>query len=285
MNNEFNDIQIPLAFSAPSLHLKKPLAFFDLETTGTNITTDRIVEVSIVKVMPNGEQHIKTTRVNPTIPIPIESSLIHGIYDEDVKEKPTFANLAHSLGQFLTGCDLAGFNIIRFDVPVLVEEFLRAGIDFDLNSRKMVDVQRIFHLMEPRNLSAAYRFYCNKELEGAHSAEADAMATYEVLKSQIRKYDQVVIKDNNGKEIIPVKNDMAALHELTASQFADLAGRISFNDKGEEVFNFGKYKNMKVTDVFDKDPSYYDWMMKGDFSLNTKKKITEIKLRKFNQKK
>lgn len=284
MDKEINSVQIPMAFSAPSLHLKKPLAFFDLETTGINITSDRIVEISIVKVMPNGEQFIKTTRINPTIPIPIESSLIHGIYDEDVKDKPTFASLAQNFAQFLQGCDLGGFNIIRFDIPVLVEEFLRADVDFDVNSRKLIDVQRIFHLMEPRNLSAAYKFYCNKDLEGAHSAEADAMATYEVLKSQIQKYQDVVIKDSHGKESSPIKNDMNALHELTAVQFADLAGRITFNDKGEEVFNFGKYKNVRVTDVFDKDPSYYDWMMKGDFALNTKKKLTEIKLRKFNQK-
>jgi DNA polymerase-3 subunit epsilon len=284
MTNDTNNLQVPLMFSAPSLFLKKPLAFFDLETTGINISTDRIVEISIVKVMPNGEHSIKTSRINPTIPIPVESSLIHGIYDEDVQDKPTFAGIAHSYAQFLQGCDLGGFNIIRFDVPVLVEEFLRADIDFDISSRKLIDAQRIFHLMEPRNLSAAYRFYCNKELEGAHGAEADAMATYEVLKSQIVRYKDIVLKDSNGKETVPIKNDMAVLHDLTASQFADLAGRLAFNDKGEEIFNFGKYKNMKVTEVLDKDPSYYDWMMKGDFSLNTKKKLTEIKLRKFNQK-
>ena len=284
MSNDVNDVQIPLAFSAPSLILKKPLAFFDLETTGTNITNDRIVEISIVKVQVNGEEHIKTYRINPTVKIPIESSLIHGIYDEDVKDAPTFASLAHSLSIFLQGCDLAGFNIIRFDVPMLVEEFLRADIDFDVSNRKLIDVQKIFHMMEPRNLSAAYKFYCGKDLHGAHSAEADAMATYEVLKSQIRKYADVVIKDSNGKEIVPIKNDMGILHELTASQFADLAGRLIFNDKGQELFNFGKYKNMKVEEVLDKDPSYYDWIMKGDFALNTKRKITEIKLRKFNQK-
>lgn len=284
MSNDSTTTQMPLAFAGPSLHLKKPLAFFDLETTGINITSDRIVEISIIKIMPNGEQHVRTSRINPTIPIPIESSLIHGIYDEDVKDKPTFASMAHSLAQFLQGCDLGGFNIIRFDVPVLVEEFLRADIDFDISHRKLIDVQRIFHLMEPRNLSAAYKFYCGKDLQGAHSAEADALATYEVLKSQIIRYENVTIKDKDDKEIIPIKNDMNVLHDLTASQFADLAGRIAFNDKGEEIFNFGKYKNMKVTDVLDKDPSYYDWMMKGDFSLNTKKKLTEIKLRKFNLK-
>lgn len=267
-----------------SLKLTKPLAFFDLETTGTNITSDRIVEISIVKVMPNEEIQVKTHRVNPTIPIPIESSLIHGIYDDDVKDKPTFKTLAHSLNTFLTGCDLAGFNILRFDVPVLVEEFLRAGFDFDITNRKLVDVQRIYHLMEPRNLSAAYKFYCNKDLIGAHSAEADTLATFEVLKAQIEKYEGLAIKDSGGNEVVPIKNDISVLHDLTASQFVDLAGRIILNDKGEEIFNFGKYKNMKVTDVLEKDPSYYDWMMKGDFALNTKKKLTEIKLRRFNQK-
>ena len=243
--------QLTIPFHKMALNLKKPLAFFDLETTGINITTDRIVEISIVKAMPDGSTTIKTHRVNPTIPIPLESSLIHGIYDEDVKDKPTFKSLAHSLTQFLEGADLAGFNIIRFDVPVLVEEFLRAGIDFDISNRKLVDAQRIYHLMEPRTLSAAYKFYCSKELEGAHGAEADTLATYEVLKAQIERYEGKTIKDSDGKEISPIKNDMAVLHELTALQFADLAGRIAFNDKGEEVFNFGKYKGQKVTEVFD----------------------------------
>lgn len=269
---------------AMSLNLKKPIAFFDLETTGINISSDRIVEFAFIKVMPGGEIINRSSRINPTIPIPIESSLIHGIYDEDVKDKPTFKSLAKDLAKFLEGCDLGGFNIIKFDVPVLVEEFLRSDVEFDISNRKLVDAQRIFHMMEPRNLSAAYKFYCGKELEGAHSAEADVFATFEVLKAQIEKYRDCAIKDSNGKEIVPIKNDMNALHELTASQFADLAGRISFNDKGEEIFNFGKYKNMKVKDVLQKDPSYYDWMMKGDFALNTKKKLTEIKLRGFNQK-
>jgi DNA polymerase-3 subunit epsilon len=268
-----------------SLILKKPLVFFDLETTGTNITTDRIVEYAFIKVMPNGELIKKASRVNPTVPIPVESSVIHGIYDEDVKDKPTFKSIAHSLAQFLEGCDLGGFNIIKFDVPILVEEFLRCGFDFDISNRKLIDAQKIFHMMEPRNLTAAYKFYCGKDLEGAHSAEADVFATYEVLKAQIERYQDCSIKDSSGKEIIPIKNDMHALHELTAQQFADLAGRIGFNDKGEEIFNFGKYRNMKVTDILQKDPSYYDWMMKGDFALNTKKKLTENKLRGFNQKK
>ncbi len=265
-----------------TIHLKKPLAFFDLETTGTNITQDRVVEISVLKVNVANEVTIKTTRINPTIPIPLESSLIHGIYDEDVANMPTFKNIAHSLAQFLEGCDLGGFNLIKFDVPVLVEEFLRAGIEFDVNTRKIVDVQRIFHLMEPRTLGAALKFYCNKELEDAHNAEADTIATYEVFKAQLERYKDVVIKDKNGKEFIPVQNDINALHNLTAMQFADLAGRIAYNSKGEEVFNFGKYKDQLVAVVLEKDPSYYDWIMKGDFALNTKRKVTEIKLRKFN---
>jgi len=267
-----------------TLHLKKPLAFFDLETTGINIATDRIVEISILKVQLNNEISIKTARINPTVPIPIETSLIHGIYDEDVKDKPTFKSLAAGFAQFLEGCDLAGFNILKFDVPLLVEEFLRAETDFDTSSRKIVDVQRIFHLMEPRNLTAAYKFYCNKDLEGAHSAEADTIATYEVLKAQIEKYKDTPIKDKKGNDIMPVKNDMQALHQLSASNFADLAGRLIFNEQGEELFNFGKYKNQKVEVVLKKDTSYYDWIMRGDFALDTKKKITEIKLRKFNLK-
>lgn len=267
-----------------SLNLKKPLAFFDLETTGTNITSDRIVEICILKVLLNNEISVKTTRINPEMAIPAESSAIHGIYDEDVKDKPTFKSIAHNLSQFLEGCDLAGFNCIRFDVPVLVEEFLRCGVDFDVSNRNIVDVQRIFHLMEPRNLSAAYRFYCNKDLEGAHSAEADTIATYEVLKSQLERYKECFIKDKDGKDFLPVQNDMKLLHQLTAAQYADLAGRIAYNDKGEEVFNFGKYRNQKVSQVLKTDPSYYDWIMKGDFALQTKRKITEIKLREFTTK-
>jgi DNA polymerase-3 subunit epsilon len=267
-----------------TLHLKKPLAFFDLETTGTNIATDRIVEISILKVFISNEISIKTARINPTVPIPIESSLIHGIYDEDVKDKPTFKSVAANFAQFLEGCDLAGFNILKFDVPLLVEEFLRADVDFEISTRKFVDVQRIFHMMEPRNLSAAFKFYCNKDLDGAHSAEADTIATYEVLKAQIERYKDCMIKDKDGKEFVPVQNDVNLLHQLTASNFVDLAGRITRGSDGDELFNFGKYKNQKVEVIFQKDPSYYDWMMKGDFALDTKRKITEIKLRKFNLK-
>lgn len=275
-------------FDIPSpmlLNLHKPLAFFDLETTGINITTDRILEISIVKVLPgNNEVEIKTERINPMIPIPLESSLIHGIYEKDIADKPTFKDLAHVFNNFLKGCDLAGFNILKFDVPVLQEEFNRADIDFDLHGRRMVDAQKIFHMMEPRTLSAAYKFYCNKNLDNAHSAEADTLATYEVLKAQVAKYDNLSIKDKKGNDYVPVKNDVQSLHELSAGNMVDLAGRMAFNDQAQVVFNFGKYKGVLVSDVFKKDPSYYDWMMKGDFPIDTKKRLTAIKLEQLKNK-
>lgn len=267
------------------LNLHKPLAFFDLETTGINVTSDRILEISIVKVMPGtNEVEIKTERINPMMPIPLESSLIHGIYTKDIEDKPSFKDLAHVFNNFLKGCDLAGFNILKFDVPVLQEEFNRADIDFDLHGRRMVDAQKIFHMMEPRTLSAAYKFYCNKNLDNAHSAEADTLATYEVLKAQLIKYENLSIKDKKGNDHIPVKNDVQILHALSAGNMVDLAGRMSFNDKAEVVFNFGKYKGVLVSDVFKKDPSYYDWMMKGDFPIDTKKKLTAIKLEQLKNK-
>ncbi len=261
------------------LHLRKPIVFFDLETTGIDISKDRVVEISMLKVMPNGEEIIKTRRINPTIPVPLESSLIHNIYDDDVADCPTFGMLAKSLDEFLRGCDLGGFNLIRFDIPLLAEEFLRAGIDFDIENRNIVDACRIFHQMEQRTLSAAYKFYCDKTLENAHSAEADTIATYEILKSQVAHYENVPLPGSTNLTDFPVKNDMAALHQFTFQKTADLCGRIAFNAQGEEVFNFGKYKNVSVADVFKKEPSYYDWMMKGDFPLYTKKILTRIKLR------
>lgn len=267
-----------------SLHLRKPLAFFDLETTGTNISTDRIIEIAVVKVMPNQEVITKSTKVNPEQPIPLETSLIHGIYDEDVADAPPFKNIAKDYGKFLEGCDLAGFNIIRFDVPLLVEEFLRAGVNFDLSTRRFVDAQKIFHMMEKRSLSAAYKFYCGKELVNAHSAEADTLATYEVLKAQVERYDGHDVTDNLGKKIGVIANDMQVLHDLTSTKMVDLAGRLVFNNDGVECFNFGKHRGKAVAVIFEKEPSYYDWMMKGDFPLDTKRKLTEIKLRTFNLK-
>ncbi|MFQ3575963.1 MAG: 3'-5' exonuclease [Cytophagales bacterium] len=268
-----------------NLNLKKPLVVFDLETTGTNIANDRIIEICLAKVSVTGQKEVWTQRVNPGMPIPEESSKIHGIYDRDVQDKPKFKEIAKKLFAFLEGCDLAGFNIVKFDVPMLVEEFLRADVDFDTSNRNLVDVQKIFHMMEPRNLSAAYRFYCEKELIDAHSAEADTLATLEILDRQVLKYQNKEVKDEKTGEVkIPIVNDMQALHKLTMSNNVDLAGRIVLNSNGVAVFNFGKHINKPVLDVMKTEPSYYDWMMKGDFPLDTKRKLTEIKLKQFNQK-
>lgn len=253
------------------LDLKKPIVFFDLETTGVNVASDRIVEISILKLHPDGKKEVKTRRVNPEMKIPVSSSEIHGIYDENVKDEPTFKAMAKSLATFIGNSDLAGFNSNKFDVPLLMEEFLRVGVDFDLNSRKLVDVQNIFHKMEQRTLVAAYKFYCGQELVDAHSAEADIKATYEVLEAQVEKYDEL-------------ENNIDYLAEFSTRQkTADLMGRIVFNDDGVEVFNFGKHKGKPVAGVFEKESSYYNWMMNGDFPQYTKKVLTEIKLRGFNK--
>ncbi len=265
------------------LNLRNPLAVFDLETTGTDIIKDRIIEISIIKVMPNGDKHVYTQKINPTIPIPQESSDIHRIYDKDVKNMPTFKQVAHKVAQMLKGCDLSGYNILKFDIPLLVEEFLRANIAFEVKNRKMVDVQKIFYLMEPRTLSAAYKFYCGKTLEDAHSAESDALASFEVLNAQIAKYENTSINDKNNQPHQPIKNDMKALSEITMSNLVDLPGKMVYNSQGVPVFNFGKHKNKPVLEVLRKEPQYYDWIMKNDFALHTKKKLTEIKLSEFNQ--
>ena len=243
------------------LNLKRPIVFFDLETTGVDTAKDRIVEISMVKVMPDGEQIVKTRKLNPGIHIPAEATAIHGITDEDVRDCPTFAQVAKSLEQFIRGCDFGGFNSNRF------EEFLRAGVDVDFKRRRFVDVQNIFHKKEQRTLVAAYKFYCDKDLEDAHSAEADTLATYEVLMAQLERYPDL-------------ENDIDKLAEFsTRGEAADYAGRILFNEKGEEVFGFGKYKGRPVAEVFRAEPSYYAWMMNGDFPLYTKKVITEIRMR------
>ena len=266
------------------INLNRPLAFFDLETTGINVGTDRIVEICILKVMPDGSTMTKQDVINPTIPIPPFVSKIHGIWDKDVIDKPTFAQVAHSYIQFIDNADLAGFNSNKFDIPLLVEEFLRAEIDFDIKTRKFIDVQNIFHKMEPRNLSAAYKFYCNETLENAHSAEADTVATYEIFKRQIERYDGVEIIDKDGNKTIPIVNDIKALSDFSYyTKNADLVGHIAFNDKNEEVFNFGKHKGKTVEAVFKIEPNYYDWMMKADFPLYTKKIITAIRMRAFNK--
>ena len=254
------------------LNLKNPLVFFDVETTGINISRDRIIEISFLKVFPNGDEEVKSRRVNPEMPIPAESTAIHGITDEDVKDSPTFKQIARSLANHLEGCDLAGFNSNRFDVPMLAEEFLRADIDFDMAKRKFIDVQIIFHKKEPRTLETAYKYYCDKELVDAHSAEADAKATYEVLKSQLQRYPDLV-------------NDVEVLSKEYGSfnDNVDFAGRFVFNEKGVEVFNFGKHKGKPVSQILQREPSYYAWMMDGDFPLNTKQMLTQIRLRELNQ--
>ena len=250
------------------LNLKNPLVFFDLETTGTNINADRIVEICYLKVYPNGNEESKTLRINPGMHIPESSSAIHGIYDEDVVDCPTFKDVAKKIAADIEGCDLAGFNSNRFDIPVLAEEFLRAGVDVDLMKRKFVDVQVIYHKLEQRTLSAAYKFYCGKNLEDAHTAEADTRATYEVLKAQLDRYPEVL------------ENDIAFLSDYSSfNKNVDFAGRIVYNEQGVEVFNFGKYKGVSVAEVLKKDIGYYGWIMQGDFTLNTKNVLTKIRLR------
>lgn len=267
------------------LNLKRPLAFFDLEATGINIGADRIVEISVIKINVDGSEEVKTWRVNPEMPIPLESSLIHGIYDEHVKEESTFKEIASSVAEFIGNSDLAGFNSNKFDIPMLMEEFLRVGVLFDLDNRHFVDVQNIFHQMEQRTLKAAYQFYCNKQIINAHSAEADTRATMEVLLAQIAKYENVEWEDKKGNKSIPVLNDIEALHKFTnLSKPVDFAGRMVYNEQGEELINFGKHKGKKVEDVFSSEPSYYSWMMQGDFPLYTKRKLEEIYTR-FNAKK
>ncbi|MEL6358420.1 MAG: exonuclease domain-containing protein [Bacteroidota bacterium] len=261
-----------------SLKLKNPLVFFDLEATGTHVTHDRIVEIAMIKVMPDGKQLTYEKRINPEIPIPAEVSLVHGIYDEDIKDAPTFKMIAKELVQFLQGCDLAGFNVLRFDIPMLVESFLRAEVDFKMEHRKVVDAQRIFHLMEKRNLTAAYQFYCQKELVGAHGAMADTAATLAVLEAQIERYEDQKVVDNHGRPLGVIQNDVNELHALTATQMVDFAGRMVYNAEGVPVFNFGKHKNKPVAKVLQVEPGYYDWMMQGDFPMDTKRKLTQLKL-------
>jgi DNA polymerase-3 subunit epsilon len=260
------------------LNLKVPLCFFDLETTGTNICEDRIIEIAVIKVMPGGEIVRKANVLNPTIPIPKESTAIHGISDGDVRDKPTFKEVAKEYARFLEGCDLSGFNILKFDVPVLVEEFLRADVEFDYSRKKIIDAQKIYHLMEKRTLAAAYKFYCGKELEDSHTAEADTQATMEVLLAQVERYENQAVTDVLGHAVGVIHNDMDNLHQLTASRTIDLAGRMVRNEKGEAIFNFGKHRLRPVLAVLKQEPSYYDWIMNGEFPLDTKRKLTEIKL-------
>lgn len=265
-----------------TLRLNKPLAVFDLETTGMDIVEDQIVEISIVKILPNGEQEVFTRKVKPTIPIPLETSMIHGIYPDDVVEAPTFKDLAPEVFEFLKGCDFAGFNILRFDLPVLIEEFLRVGMDYNLKSTKVVDAQKIFHLMEKRTLGAAYKFYCGQELVNAHSAEADTLATVAVLKAQAQKYEGQEAVDNLGKKLGVIENNINSLANFSGNKSVDLAGRFAYNQDNVEVFNFGKYRGKSISAVLKEEPQYYDWIMKGKFPQDTKRKLTEIKLRNLN---
>lgn len=254
-----------------NLNLKRPLGFIDLETTGINVSTDRIVELSVLKISPNGKEEWMSTRVNPEMAIPLKSTAIHGIKDEDVAKAPTFKEIAKKLAVFLEGCDLAGYNAIKFDIPVLAEEFLRVNIDFIFRKRRYVDVQVIFHKKEQRTLAAAYQFYCKKDLKDAHSSKADTAATFEVLKSQLDRY-----KD--------LENDVEKLADYSSfNSNVDFAGRIILDENGVEVFNFGKHKGKPVEFVFNEEPAYYSWMMNGDFPLYTKKVLTEIKLRSFGK--
>lgn len=249
------------------LKLHKPICFFDLETTGVNIGTDRIVEIAILKVFPDGKEMVKTWRINPQIPIPIQATLVHGITNEMVAHEPTFQQIAPQIVEILKDADLAGYNSNKFDIPLLAEELLRNGFEFDLDKHKTIDVQVVFYKMEPRTLSAAYKFYCDKNLENAHSAEADIRATYEVLKAQIERYDEV-------------QNEVKFLEEFTTQRkSADLAGFILYNDNGEEIFSFGKYKGQRVVDVLQKDKGYYGWIQNADFPFYTKKVLTKIKLK------
>jgi DNA polymerase-3 subunit epsilon len=254
------------------LNLNKPICFFDLETTGINITKDRIVEISILKVNPDGSEKKKTWLVNPEMPIPEVVIAVHGITNEKVANEPTFNQLAKEINSWIKDADLGGFNSNRFDIPLLAEEMLRAGVDFDMKNRQSVDVQTIFHKMEQRTLAAAFKFYCDKNLDDAHSAEADTMATYEVLKAQLDRYDDL-------------ENDTAFLADFSSrKKLADFAGFIAYDKEGDECFSFGKHKGKKVTEILEKEPGYFGWLLSADFPLYTKKVLTAIKLRTFNNK-
>jgi len=255
------------------LNLKKPLVFFDVETTGLDVAVDRIIEISLLKVMPGGAEEQKTFRVNPTIPIAPSAFAVHGITDADVAHCPKFYEIAQTLVNIIEGCDIAGYNSIKFDIPILAEEFLRADIKFDFRKRKLIDVQNIFHKMEQRTLSAAYKFYCNKDLKDAHQAAADTYATYEILQSQLDRYESL-------------ENDVAKLSDFSAkTRTLDYAGRVALNEKDEPVINFGKYKGKLAMEVLERDPGYYSWVMTGDFALDTKRVFTELRLQSLQSKK
>jgi len=262
------------------LNLTKPIVFIDVETTGLNVSKDRIIEIAAIKIEPDGKETSLVQVLNPGVPIKPESTAFHGFRDEDVKDKPTFKEFAPKLNEFIKGCDIAGYNSNKFDVPILAEEMLRAGFDFDMKNRRLVDIQNVFYRMEQRTLKAAYKFYCNKNLKNAHSALADIKATYEILKAQLDRYENADFEDLFGKISQPVVNDIKKLSEFTNfHKNADLVGHIIFNENGEEIFNFGKYKGQTVESVFEKEPQYFNWMINADFPEYTKKVIKGIRLR------
>ncbi len=275
-----------------NLKLKRPLVIFDLETTGTDVGKDRILEIALLKIMPDGQRISWPPQtgnehrfiINPGIPIPPATSMIHGIYDADVKDAPTFAEVAPKLFKFIFDCDLGGFNSNRFDIPLLAEEFLRAGIDFSIDDRKLVDVQELFHFMEQRTLKAAYKFYCNKSLDNAHEALPDVLATFDVLDAMIERYKDVQVADPKGVLYHPVQPDVETLHALGArKRRADLAGHLVYNDDEQPMFNFGKYKHQILSEVFKKDPGYYGWLMQADFPMYTKKVVSQWRERFRNE--
>ena len=266
------------------LKLNKALAVFDIESTGVIVGKDRIIEIFIIRIDPDNSEHEFHAFVNPGVPIPAETTEIHGIRDEDVADKPSFKDIAPEMLKFIGDSDLAGYNSNKFDIPLLVEELFRAGIEFDYSKRRFIDIMGIFHKMEPRNLKAAYKFYCGKEIINAHSADADTKATWEIFQAQLDRYENVEITDNEGKTITPIINDIEALSAFSKiNRNADLVGHIVFNKEDIEVFNFGKHKGKLVQEVFEKEPHYYDWMMKSQFPESTKRIITQINLRRFNQ--
>ncbi len=266
------------------INLKRPLVFFDLETTGIDISNDRIVEIALLKIFPTGKEEVFFKRINPEIPIPKEASEIHGIYDKDIENAPRFKDLAKEVVKFIEGSDLAGYNSNKFDIPLLAEELLRVGIDYDLRRANFIDVQNIFHKMEKRTLSAAYKFYCNQDLTDAHSALADTRATYEVLKAQLDMYQNIPYDDGKGNKTFEVVNEVPALSKFSAhNNNVDFAGHVIYNDKGVPVINFGKHKGRPVTEVFETDPGYYGWILDSKFPAFTKKVLTEIKLSKLKK--
>ncbi len=259
-----------------NLNLVRPLAFIDLETTGIDVVNDRIVQIAVLKVLPNGKEIPTGRKINPTIPIPLEASKVHGIYDKDVQNEPVFAEIAQKLANFLNDSDFAGYNSNKFDIPLLLLEFSRAGIDFKLAGRNFIDVQTIFHKMEPRNLKAAYKFYCGKNLVGAHDALNDTLATYEVFKAQLQRYENVAYEDKDGKISYPIENHLETLASFTPFNLLDPTGKVVYDEQGREIFNFGKHKGKTLVEVFAQDSSYYDWIMNQDFSIFTKKAIKRV---------